>query len=514
MKHFSLFIAGLGLYLLGHAEVPKTIEVTTAGTFSSLLTAEEKASVTNLTVTGNIDARDFKSIRDEIQNLSILDLSQVSIKKYEGSEGTYPTVGSSFIYPDNELPAYSFYDDENEKDALKHVTLPENCTKIGNNAFGYTGITVTDIPESVTKIGISAYISSGLTSLVVPNSVNQILNSAFRDCSSLGTVTLGKSVTTLDDYAFEKCTSLKKLYSLNETPPTLGDHVFDYTPSLNIVYVPEASVDAYKASAWGSIFTIKAISTLFELHVGYGTNGILKDGFKTVPDGASYSISKGDTKTFTIAPSKGYEVSSVTFNGVDMSLQLVGNQFTTPEITKNSTLEVTFRRIEYEITVTYNTGGKVKEGSTTITPGSVVKLYPEETKTFTIEPSDGYKVSVISYKDPYVEKKKSGEDVLEAMGSNQYTTPTVNGDGTLEITFYNTSSTSVPTVSENNIKVYGNSSDIVVEGLPINERVEVYSMKGTLIYSATSNSDRLFFPVRKGAVYLIRTPTKTFKVAF
>ena len=50
--------------MAAQAQVSKTINVTTAGTLSSLLTAEEKISVTNLTVTGNIDARDVMCMRD------------------------------------------------------------------------------------------------------------------------------------------------------------------------------------------------------------------------------------------------------------------------------------------------------------------------------------------------------------------------------------------------------------------------------------------------------------------
>jgi len=63
-----------------NAAVSKTVNVTTAGTLSTQLTTTEMTSVTNPTVTGNIDARDFKFMRDGITNLAVLDISGVNVQ--------------------------------------------------------------------------------------------------------------------------------------------------------------------------------------------------------------------------------------------------------------------------------------------------------------------------------------------------------------------------------------------------------------------------------------------------
>ncbi|MBQ5752929.1 MAG: hypothetical protein IIV91_01810, partial [Alistipes sp.] len=53
--------------------------------------------------------------------------------------------------------------------------------------------------------------------------------------------------------AFNFCSALKKVYCKPTTPPSLGSSVFDGNASGKRIYVPTASVDAYKAATrWSS----------------------------------------------------------------------------------------------------------------------------------------------------------------------------------------------------------------------------------------------------------------------
>ena len=63
MKLTSLLIAGLCFTIMLQAQVSKNLEVT-AGGLKTALTTEELNTVTKLTLTGTIDARDFKTMRD------------------------------------------------------------------------------------------------------------------------------------------------------------------------------------------------------------------------------------------------------------------------------------------------------------------------------------------------------------------------------------------------------------------------------------------------------------------
>ena len=65
-KSITLFLC-LSFFLTGQAQFSKTINITTPGILSTALTADEFATVTSLNVKGTIDARDFKTMRDNME---------------------------------------------------------------------------------------------------------------------------------------------------------------------------------------------------------------------------------------------------------------------------------------------------------------------------------------------------------------------------------------------------------------------------------------------------------------
>ena len=81
----------------------KTFFVAKPGTLVSMLTEDEANSVTHLTLTGKLNAIDFKHLRDEFKNLQVLDISNASISTYAGKSGTFPD--RFYIYPPNCVPA-------------------------------------------------------------------------------------------------------------------------------------------------------------------------------------------------------------------------------------------------------------------------------------------------------------------------------------------------------------------------------------------------------------------------
>ncbi len=84
--------------------------------------------------------------------------------------------------PVKEIGIQAFYDCT----ALRHITLPDTITKIGNYAFVRCSFAEINIPYGVTSIGNCAFWRcSALKEIVVPESVTEIGHSAFRLCSSL-----------------------------------------------------------------------------------------------------------------------------------------------------------------------------------------------------------------------------------------------------------------------------------------------------------------------------------------
>src|SRR5665647_100589 len=116
--------------ILVQAQVSKTISVATAGKLNTLLTATEKTTITNLTITGTIDARDFKTMRDNMPALAVLNISGVTISAYTGTEGTMGT--SNTVYPVNTVPANSFLNKSTmqAKTSLTSIVFPSSITSI------------------------------------------------------------------------------------------------------------------------------------------------------------------------------------------------------------------------------------------------------------------------------------------------------------------------------------------------------------------------------------------------
>ncbi|MFA6582023.1 MAG: leucine-rich repeat domain-containing protein, partial [Paludibacter sp.] len=253
------------LSLLLSAQTSKTVSVTTAGTLNLLISGTEANSITNLTVRGNIDARDVAFMRENIKYLSVLDLSAVKIKSYTGSDGTYG--GTSIFYPANEMPLCSFYNSTTftYKTSLTSVALPNTATSIGGSAFCYcSGLTGTfSIPASVTSIGdyalygctqLSAFaVETANTryssydgvlynknqdslfvcplsksgSLTLPQTVVHIGPSALESCSSLtGTLTLPSSLKSIGDYAFYYCTGFTGNLAIPGSIVSIGNDAF------------------------------------------------------------------------------------------------------------------------------------------------------------------------------------------------------------------------------------------------------------------------------------------------
>ena len=170
---------------------------------------------------------------------------------------------------------------------LTSVEISTSVTSIGSSAFsGCSGLTSVTIPNSVTAIGTYAFSGcSSLTSVTIPNNVTSIKNYAFQGCSSLTSVTIGNGVNSIGNYAFYGCSKLfsvsigkgtksvgarafancpeiKEVYCYANDVPTISNDTFEnsYYIKFATLYVPESSVDLYKASAWSQFGNIVGIT--------------------------------------------------------------------------------------------------------------------------------------------------------------------------------------------------------------------------------------------------------------
>lgn len=157
---------------------------------------------------------------------------------------------------------------------ITKVTLQGNVTQIGDGAFnGCKLLAEINFPETLTSIGNNAFASAAFVELVIPASVTLVDFNAFSGCIALTKVTwnatasttpsmyafngntalttfiIGENVTSLPECLFQKLTAMTSLTVKAVTPPTALSAFTGFTPNSALkIYVPAASVDAYKAA--------------------------------------------------------------------------------------------------------------------------------------------------------------------------------------------------------------------------------------------------------------------------
>ena len=170
-------------------------------------------------------------------------------------------------------------------------------TKIGNGAFrDCSSLASVSIPSSVTSIGGSAFRDcSSLASASIPESVTSIGNSAFYGCSSLSSISIPDGVTSIGNSAFRDCSSLSSI-SIPDGVTSIGDYTFRNCSSLASVSIP-SSVTSIGGSAFRDCSSLSSIS--------------IPDGVTSIGDSAFYYSSL----TSVIIPSSVASIGNGAFSG-------------------------------------------------------------------------------------------------------------------------------------------------------------------------------------------------------
>lgn len=166
----SILVASSSLAAI--AQVSKTYYVSKPGTLISMMTEDEANSITHLTLTGKLNAEDFRHLRDEFDNLKVLDISNAEIKMYSGKAGTYPG-GKFYIYMPNFIPAYAFSNVVDGavkgKQTLEKVILSEKTRNIEDAAFkGCRNLRICQIRKKEAPNLLPEALADSITAIFVP----------------------------------------------------------------------------------------------------------------------------------------------------------------------------------------------------------------------------------------------------------------------------------------------------------------------------------------------------------
>lgn len=143
---------------------------------------------------------------------------------------------------------------------LLEYTIPANVKIIGRDAFKNSEIKEIDIPNGVAKLDICAFAYSGLRHIVLPDTLKVIGAHAFSNCTNLTELTIPKSVSQIDDNAFEGLENCV-LTILNESDDEELFRISPYAfgmrnPNIKEVRVPYGSVAMRYAKKNGVAVTV------------------------------------------------------------------------------------------------------------------------------------------------------------------------------------------------------------------------------------------------------------------
>lgn len=257
------------------------------------------------------------------------------------SEQTYSVTG---------IGTQAFYDCAE----LTSITIPESITNIGTSAFlGCANLTEVHIADITAwcKIPFSNDSSNPLlyarhlylngeelTELKIPEGITQLSRNVFLNCLSLTSVEIPGAITSIGNQAFYGCNNLTSITVNWDRPLVINTSIFNgMNKSTCILYVPKGTAKMFMAAAvWNTFANIVEFEDGSEAHyinLHMGNGGILQQ-----------SVELGNIYLYKVKPDIGWSVSTVTFNGTDMTSRLKDGQFSTPVIIGDSELVFVFKQ--------------------------------------------------------------------------------------------------------------------------------------------------------------------------
>ena len=283
--------------------LPESLDYIESGTFtccSGLSTIDIPNSVTSIGASAFLLCSSLKaiSIPNSVTSIASDAFSHCSSLKAISIPSSVTNIGSGAFAFCTAIESIvvdagnSIYDSRDDCNAIintvenslvagcKNTVIHNSVTSIGHSAFRGMGFTSFSIPNSVTSIGNSAFSGcSNLSSITVPNSVTNIDGYAFYGCKNLGsftipdqlttikgwtfyecgirTLTIGKSVNSIEADAFIYCGSLQDIYCYTDVVPQTDRKAFEEANLSATVHVKKELVDEFESeSPWYNFSSI------------------------------------------------------------------------------------------------------------------------------------------------------------------------------------------------------------------------------------------------------------------
>ena len=177
-------------------------------------------------------------------------------------------------------------------------------------------------------------------------------------------------------------------------------------------------------------YTVYNITEDGSLYVNFSSSGYILTaiaGTGGTVSPTNITVQSGSNQTFTITCDSGYLIDTVTYNGINVTNDIIesGNSYTytVSNVTEDGTLYVTFGSYDFSVTATAGLGGNVTPTFSQVSSNSNLIL--------TINCAASYQIETATY---------NGTDVLSeivSLGENcyTYTATNITEDGSFHVTF-------------------------------------------------------------------------------
>jgi len=179
-----------------------------------------------------------------------------------------------------------------------------------------TSLTSVTIPNTVTSIGIQAFRGcTNLPDITIPNTVTSIGNSAFSGCTNLTSVIIPDSVTSIGGGVFGQCASLASV-TLPNNVTSIGQSAFSGCTNLPDITIPNSVTTIEQMAFYGctSLASVNIPNSVTSIG-GFAfdsctslTSIIIPESVSTIGDGAFNSCTNLNTVTFQGTPTLGTAV--------------------------------------------------------------------------------------------------------------------------------------------------------------------------------------------------------------
>ena len=166
------------------------------------------------------------------------------------------------LSPSNDR-AYSIFRNNTEIEIFNEFQYFTGLKNIPSQAFGgCTSLHEITLPPAITSIEGWAFLNTKIKYLIIPEGVTTLKDNVFQSCAALQMIDLPSTTIELGDAWFRECKS--SIICRAITPPTLIRWGYNAEPG--DIYVPDASLNAYKTATNWSIYAarIRPLSTYVE----------------------------------------------------------------------------------------------------------------------------------------------------------------------------------------------------------------------------------------------------------